>query len=247
MTICICDGTTEGIMTAVFDAWTIGVDDTSIAIDGMNNCEWFAEYHNVTTDNTKALRVMSAIKKKISWRAYEMVYTASISDNPERGNAILGFLRKGFKIGASVVDDLQDDNVLKVFKLSKKTYREYEHYREFLRFRKQGAYLMAKVDPKSNILSMLADFFADRFRQESFMIVDMNRSIAAMHVPDSECIISHVDTEQIKGLDYDENEEEIRILWEVFEKTIAIEARINKKLQKQNMPLIYRKYMDIRK
>lgn len=247
MIICQCDGTVAGIFTAVFEAWSIDINNTSIAAGEMVNREWFAEYRMVETDLAKAERVASAIRKKISRRAYEMVYTACLTKDEDRGRAVLGFLRKGFRIGEAVADDLHDESVMKVYKLSRRCLREYEHYREFLRFRRQDRFLLAKVDPECDILPMLADFFQGRLMQEHFMIVDVNRNIAALHTAGQEYVITEVDAEQINDLAYDEKEEQIRLLWEVFEKTIAIEARINEKLQKQNMPIRYRKYMDIRR
>lgn len=246
MVICCCDGTFDGILTAVFEAWVIDVNTTEIAIGTEGNMVLFAEYKDVVTDTEKAARVARSIISKISHEAYETIYKASLSEDPERGNAILGFIRRGFSIGRGVVHDLANPSVLKVFELSRNTGREAHHYLGFLRFMKHEQFLLAKLEPKNDIMTLITDHFTDRLEQENFLIVDMRRAKAAVHRASSEYFITDVDLDFVKTIRAVQEEDEYRQLWEVFENTIAIEARVNLKLQKQNMPLRYRKYMDIR-
>ncbi len=243
MVICCCDGTFDGILTAVFEAWTIDVNTTEISVGGNDNFVLFAEYREVETNNEKAARVAKAVVTKISEYAYQMIFQAGVTNDPERGNAILQFIRRGFEIGGGVTEDLKHPAVIKVFQLSRFTNRELMHYRGFLRFRQQGEYLLGRFEPKSDIITMMADFFSDRLNQDNFIIVDMKRNKAAIHRAGEYYFITEVDAEIVRTLSYTKEEDDIQELWEAFERTIAIEARRNLSLQKQNMPLRYRKYM----
>lgn len=247
MVICKCDGTPEGILTAVFDAWEIDIKTSEISVTPNDNMVLFGEYHEVVTDFSKAERVRRTVIRRISSYAYEMVFFACCSTDPDRGNAVLQFIRRGIKIGADVVNDLKNHYVMKVFELYRNVKRELMHFRGFIRFRQQGKYLMAKYNPNNDILIPMADFFSDRFMRENFMIVDMNRNKAAVHYSCRDHFITSVDREIIEHLKIEDSETEIIELWETFEKTIAIEARHNPKLQQQNMPLRFRDYMDLRK
>ncbi len=263
MVVCCCDGTVDGILTAVFEAWRINPSDTRINIGHEGNLEWFAEYTDVETQADKAARVAAAVVKKISAYAYEMVYDACISTAPDRGDVVLQFIRKGFTIGSAVTEDMHDHNVTRVFELSRNVNFELCHYRGFLRFRQQGEYLLGRFEPKNDLLTLMADHFTDRLMQENFAIIDMNRGRAAIHraynadnlpaniraVPNdgNSYYVTDVEPKVIEALKYNDEEEEIRQLWEVFEKSIAIEPRRNIRLQQQNMPLRFRGYMDIRK
>lgn len=242
MVICCCDGTVDGILTAVFEAWKIDVNTTRISIGKPYNNELFAEYREVVTDINKASRVADSIIRRISRYAYELVFQTCVSSYEDRGNAVLHFIRKGFERGASVVDDMKDIYVSKVVKLSLNTRREYLHYQGFLRFVKIDNFLMAQYEPNNDILTMLADHFSDRLMQENFAIVDMKRAKAAIHLVRRDYIVTEVDINEIKELKQSEYEEDIKQLWKSFCETIAIKERTNKKLQQQMMPLRFRKY-----
>lgn len=246
MIVCCCDGSVDGILTAVFEAWSVDIRTARIQVPGNNNMEWFADYTDVAVDYDKAGRVVKAVNEKMGEAAFEMVYLAAITDAPDRGDAILQFIRKGMRIGAQITEDLQDRYVMRVFELQRSSKREYEHYRGFLRFRQQGGYLLAKFEPKNDIITLLVQFFSDRLKQERFAIVDMLRAKAAVYEPEAGYYITGIDTQAVGELRYDTDEEDIRELWNTFEKSIAIEARYNRELQQQNMPIRFRKYMDIR-
>ena len=247
MVICRCDGTVDGILTAVFDAWSIDINSTEISVCNNDNMVIFAEYRDVETNQEKASRVSRAVKEKISPEAYEMVCYACLSSDPERGNAVLQFIRKGFRVGPGIINKLQDDAVMKIFSMRRNCTREIQHYMGFVRFRQQGEYLFAKFEPHNNILVPIAEFFADRLMQENFVIADMKRNMAAVHAAGGECFVCKVDAGVIASLKYDDDEETVRKLWDTFQRSISISARRNEKLQRQNMPLRFRKYMDIRK
>ena len=247
MVVCCCDGSVDGILTAVFEAWSIDIKTSRIQVPGNSNMEWFADYREVATDSEKAARVTRAIINRISEEAFEMVYMAALTNAADRGDAILQFIRKGMRIGPQITSDLQDRYVMRVFEMYRNCSKEYQHYRGFLRFRQQGEYLLAKFEPKNDIITMMVQFFSDRLRQEKFVIVDMIRFKAGVYAPESGYCITEVEPDTISMLRYDTEEDYFRELWNTFERNIAIEARYNMKLQQQNMPLRFRKYMDIRR
>lgn len=245
MVICRCDGSVDGILTAVFEAWSIDIKTSEISVNRHGNMVMFAEYRDVETDYGKAARVASAVINKISPEAYELVYYACLSCDEERGNAILQFIRKGMRMGAAVIDDLQDSNVMKVFEMKRNAFREMEHYRGFLRFVQHGDYLLARFEPRNDLLVPIADFFGDRLMQENYAIVDMARGKSAVHRAREPFYLCDVDAELIRDIEYEDEEKVINGLWKTFESTIGIEARYNPELQRQNMPLRFRKYMNM--
>ena len=50
MVICRCDGTVDGILTAVFDAWSIDINSTESFVCNNDNMVIFAEYRDVETN-----------------------------------------------------------------------------------------------------------------------------------------------------------------------------------------------------
>ena len=247
MVVCCCDGSVDGILTAVFEAWSADIRTSRIQVPGESNIEWFAEYVQVDSDAGKASRVARKVISAMGSDAFEMIYMAAITEAADRGDAILQFIRKGLRVGPGIVDDLQDRYVMRVFELRRMAWREYQHYRGFLRFRQQGDYLLAKIEPKNDLTTVLLQFFADRLSKENFVIADMTRAKAGVHKRDGGYYIADIDTEAVRALECSRTEQDISELWDIFTKSIAIESRYNPGLQRQNMPLRFRKYMDTSK
>ncbi|MBR1854796.1 MAG: TIGR03915 family putative DNA repair protein [Lachnospiraceae bacterium] len=166
-------------------------------------------------------------------------------------------------------EGLGDVEVCKAFKLARSAERECCHLEGFLRFAEleKGA-LYAQAEMKNNLLPFLMAHFADRFQEESFLIHDIGREIAGVHYREAgpeEWFLVKVGavrgtgevvmaTEDIaaggilregaavksglsgKELYYQE-------LFRQFCQDIHIRERTNAALQRQLLPLHFRKYM----
>ena len=101
MVIFRCDGTYEGILTAVFSGYRS--DDVMIECDN-DNMFVFGECTEVVTDLSKSLRVAKGIRK-ISYEAEYMMYLAALNNNPDRGTDIFYFVKSVFQNGAGGISD----------------------------------------------------------------------------------------------------------------------------------------------
>jgi len=244
--ICVCEDSVDGIFTAIYKAWEIGTSKTSIEIKGMKTMTLFSEYIEVNTDVEVASKVATSIHKKISQEVYFYIYRAALSDNPDKAQYIYEFLLKAFRMGKDIIHYLQDRSVMKVFELARKVGNESHKYLGFVRFCElESGILSSKINPLANVVSIVAQHFADRLHNENWVILDTTRNLAAVHRAGYGFIL----TSEISEQDLDqfshksENEEKYQLLWNRFFDTIAIEERKNIKLQQQLMPLRYRKYM----
>lgn len=240
MVVFKCDGSFEGIFTAIFDAWKC--DDVMIEVESDSNMVLYGDFVEVITDINKFTRVAKGLRK-ISEQAYYMAYLAAVSSNPDRADALYGFVKKCFMNGPEGAYDYHDKRVAKVNALFRNTEMEFWHYRGFLRFVQYDKFLLAKYDSDNDIIHLLADHFQDRLLQENFIIVDVKRQKAAVHRANEDFFISDIDINDVNSLKETEEETLIRRLYAKFTDTIGIESRRNERLQRQNMPLRYRKYM----
>jgi probable DNA metabolism protein len=90
----------------------------------------------------------------------------------------------------------------------------------------------------------MAPHFSDRLSNENFVIYDENRKNAIVHkvgYPWIYTVGEHLNIDNIGKLS--DAEEEFQSLWKTFFETIGIEARVNHKLQRNNMPLRFRNHM----
>lgn len=252
MRIYRCENTVNGILSAIYEAGISGYGHRSIKIqpkvEGQpENLELFSEYIDVQTDPNKAETVMKTVQKKISNQAYHYMMYAVVSCDSDRGDALYQFLTYGFSMGHQVCGALQLPFVKRVFEIKRSVANEVHFYKEFLRFqeiRQNPSLLYAIIEPKHRILSLLTEHFADRFMGEWFVIYDQTNKEAAFHYADGTWDIHLLTPEQEKDLqDLQERKEMYVDLWKTFFHHIAIAERTNKDLQRNMLPLHYRKHM----
>ena len=78
----MCVESTEGIFTAVNDAFAEGLrkEDTALCLkESTYTTELFTTYIPVETDMEKAAKVASTMQKKVSWQVYDVLQMESLS------------------------------------------------------------------------------------------------------------------------------------------------------------------------
>ena len=249
--IYLCDNNIDGIFTAIYLAWSSRYGHANIKIEEKyegskySNIELFAEYIVVDTDPVLAEKVAAAVRRKISEEAYEMLFRVALSDYNGKADLIYRFLILGFAIGPQITEHLSNEVVKKVFRINKNVGGEAHHLLGFIRFSQQdNGLLISVIKPKNNVLTLVTPHFADRLRQERFMIYDEGRKMATFHIPGRQWILARVpklDQDRLEEISI--KEDEYRDLWKAFFNHIAIKERTNYKLQRNNLPLRFRSNM----
>lgn len=247
-----CEDTAEGIFTAAYDAGKSGYGHKYIRLqaqsEGLNeNYDLFSEYIRVNTEIEKAEKVARSVRTGISETAYENIMKAVCSESIDKADVIYHYMVYGFSMGAKVTNALQIPCVQRMFEINRAVMNESHFFLEFLRFKeiqKEPPLLLAVFEPKSKVLPLVTEHFADRFNPEWFIIYDKLHREAAFHNPNGEWYVRKLNPDEEKRLqEMDRQEERYTDLWQVFFNTIAISERANPKLQRSNLPLWYRKHM----
>lgn len=247
-----CEDTVNGVLSAVYDAGISGYGHRYIRIQpldvgSMQNLELFSEYREVETTPEKAESVVRAVREKISEKAYIFMMRTAASCYEDRGDVIYQFVTYGFSMGASVCNALQIPCVRRIFEINRAVGNEAHYFREFLRFQevqKEPALLLAVLEPKNRILPMLTEHFADRLTEEWFIIFDKTHLEASVHKKGGSWEIRLLTKEEAERLEECTEQGRNYIeLWKTFFKSVAIVERTNKKLQRNMLPLHYRKHM----
>ncbi|NLK28796.1 MAG: DNA metabolism protein [Clostridiales bacterium] len=249
--IYLCENSIEGIFTAIYQAWSSRYGHANIKIQEKNdmglysNFELFSEYFMVETDLTLVTKVSRSIKEKISDEAYQMVYRVGISNYKGKADLIYRFLIFGFSVGPKILGHLSNEIVGQIYKINRYVSNEVHHMHGFIRFSEQeNRILVSVIHPKNNILALIAPHFADRLPEERFIIIDGNRKIAVLHLPGkSWVLIGLPNYSEASYYQYSSKEEEYQDLWKAFFENIAIKERTNFNLQRNNLPLRFRKDM----
>ena len=241
MLTAIFDGSVDGFLSVVYSNYYDKRGYDSVFEDTVYQQQLDADYFYVPTDTAHSIKVMDAIGRQISQEAQSNMCTCCLANDENRFTALLHYIRLGFKVGASVDNHLQDQYVLKVHKLVQYVLHEAHLLTGFCRFKetKNGVYY-ASISPVNNALPILAEHFRDRLMNQPWIIHDMARGLAAVY-DCNDYIIEPVPTSA--NVDCSKDEALFQELWKAFFDTIAIKERTNKKLQRNLIPLRFRKHV----
>ena len=237
----IYDGSFEGLLTCIYDAF-YEVEKPDDIVSEMNYVENFlVEKVYIKTDMIKSEKVYEAIENKISHESLKRVFYAYLSELPQSEIMILKYLRLGFQIGPDVNLNLANEHVLNMDNLYKKVGKERHRLVGLLRFKKvKNNILYAQVEPDHNVIALVAPHFQARLSNENFIIHDTKREIAIFYNRDQWVIKDIEIPDPFLVRDMEENYED---LWRVYFNAISIKRKTNIKLQKRNMPMRYWKHL----
>ena len=251
-TIYICTDSVTGIYSGIYDAWKQAVvnrqEGCGIALKGQVEQELFCEYTEVEEDLKKAAAVDRLIRKNMGEKARRDLYYALLTEDPEKGNAVLGtmFAARSLPDSRKIMEHLSHPMVEKVFELSRAAGGEAHNYKGFLRFRElENGVLYAAIRPKAQVLPCLAPHFADRLPKENWMIHDQHHGQCAVHEAGKKWVLLQQDSEEELEIHFQVSDAERQYarLWKGFCRAITIEERRNPACQLQHLPLRYRSEM----
>lgn len=118
MKIFTCKDRLEDIMTCIYDAWSeallIGHDQIQLKKEPVFQQTIFDEYIHVDPRFFQSRKSNSLDRRDISDEAYLNIYLATLSVEEDALQAIYNFLRVGFKIGESVLQQYANPRVMRI-------------------------------------------------------------------------------------------------------------------------------------
>ena len=237
MLVYVYDGSFEGILTAVFEAFSRKeAPDAVLPEQGLQQ-DLTARYVFIAADQAKSDRVYASVWKNISEEALKNIYHTFLSEDSGAGTLIYRYLKLGWKMGSSVDMHLSDDTVFKIMDVNRRVEHEVHKMMGFVRFRQvEGGLFYSSISPDHNIVELLAPHFSERLSDQNWIIHDVKREIAALYNT-REWIITEFSADEIPRAT--EEEKHFSALWKEFFKTLEIKSRSNPKLQRQLMPRRY--------
>ena len=250
--IFLYDGTFEGFLSAVFDAFTCKED---VAIEKREGWQpqFFAETTEVKTEPEKAERVANKLLSVCGRRGFSAIVQIFLSEAEGCETALFHLIKSLLKYGAKAFSRFQDEKIAHAMEFRKRVSKECDKILGILRFSElSNGIFYAPCEPDHNIIPLIAGHFYERLSGTKWMIHDLRRGFALYHsegnmenVEFVDELTSHLNMMPLLGKS--ENEEDFAKMWCRYFKTIAIETRINPKLQRQFMPQRYWKYLTEKK
>ena len=242
MIVFFFDNTMEGLLTAVFDAYSRKVFPDRLLTEGSIAPMFTTEEYTVIAQEEKALRVWAALEKKMSKGACNMLTNAWLAEEEGKDDLLFRFIRKTLDSKVSIETNFGDDDVLQLHRLARKVAHEELYIKQFVRFQKAADDIyFAPIAPVHNALPLAIEHFKDRFADQKWVIYDIKRhygyyydlhTVVEMTLDDDEHLLSGKLDEKMMA----EDEKLFQELWKGYFKSMTIKERINLKLQRQHMP-----------
>ncbi|MDO5041463.1 MAG: TIGR03915 family putative DNA repair protein [Peptoniphilus sp.] len=237
----VYDGTFEGFLSTLFDAYKI-IEKIEI-IEESDQIDFFEDVIRTQNSEEKAQRVADAIKNKISKYFFREVSLCHLSKDPKKDTVIARVIKSVFQRGLVYMSSV-DANVIGFKSMIKNILSENHTYKGLLRFKKiQNSFLFAQIEPDNDILQILVPHFINRLPREKFIIYDVGRKYCAVYCQGEVRFLKVEDPKII----YDNNEDFIEEAWKNFYNSVRIDNRRNIRLMKTNMPIKYWKYLPERR
>ena len=257
MTIYSFNGTIDGLLTAVFEAFALHEQPEALLSEGDPVPLFCDRLYTVPTDTEKAGRVWKGLEKRLPKNAVKMLAVSFLSEMRELNNPLFQYICKVFRQpdGESGIErNFADSDVLTVTNIARKVLHEGQRMKQFIRFQKakDGTYL-AVISPDHNVLPLITDHFADRFNDQPWLIYDAKRHYGFYYDGNGEPVrITFADESSVSfnlsngHLNDDvlsDDDHLMQDLWRTYFKAICIRERLNPRKQLQDMPRRYRKYL----
>ncbi len=249
MEVYVFDDTLEGLLTLIFDWFHRKPGSILVNSEKHYQPSAFHPAYEVITDAEKASRVASGLQKKLSPAGWRNFYCTFLSEQPEAFQHLFQFAVYVFSGVDNPEDNYGNDSVLYISQMARKVEREKHHLEAFIRFQhtRDGMYY-APVEPKYNVLPLIAKHFKDRYADQPWVIYDHQRRYGLYYDLQKLDWINidfqkNSSTTLPVSISEETNEEMYQFLWKDYFKSTNIESRRNIKLQVRSMPRRFWRYL----
>lgn len=254
MIIFYYDKTFSGLLCAVFDCYRYKLLPSQLLITGALAPLFYEQHHEVITFPAHALRVATALTKRLSKAQLQQINAIWLAEQDESDLLLLNYLYKIVGHAGGYSCNYADKDVLALFKLAKRVAKESEHVRQFVRFTKtQDGVYFAPIAPRYNVLPLVTHFFYDRFADQPWALYDETRQYGYCYQPTkANGAIEFFTLAEPESFlrnhkvnpDYlADGEQQFQQLWQNYYQALTIKERINPTLQRQFMPTRFWRYL----
>jgi probable DNA metabolism protein len=237
------DGTWQGLMSIY-----CGIIEGEL-IEGNMACEkyegqqeaLFCEKIFIESDDDKFITFRDRFIQETGSDCYNMILWAFLSEKRGIEAYILDFMRFAFENGKESCSLLTEEAVLRVYNAAQQVRRECHRFKGFIRFEeiKPGMFY-AGIEPDYNIIMLLAPHFKRRLSSQDWIIHDKRRNSAVFY-DRSHCLFREIISFEMP--EDSKEEKDYKAMWSKYFQAMGIKERKNLRLQRQFVPIKYRKNM----
>lgn len=237
------DGTLGGLLTLLARLPAAAALPDSIATHPPAQQGLFSDTITVDTDPELAEQYWQKLHRRLGPAGLAPVRSAFLADHPQKDLLICRYLRLGMQEGRRVSGMLAHPQVEPLLTLARQVNREAHRYLGFVRFQEvTGGFYYAALAPDHRVLQLIAPHFANRFRDQQWVIHDCRHGEGIVYDRHrQQWLLLPMETSAQPELT--PQEEQFQQLWQSYFATLAIEERKNLKLQQGKVPLKVRPWL----
>ena len=254
MQIYIFDNTLDGLLTAVFDSFSLHQQPKMLLTEGEQLPLFADELHRVVSDSGKAERVWKGLEKNLSKDGLRMITISWLSEERMLNTPLFNFICKVFRQKEKDLErNASDPDVLEVRNSCRRVLHEQLRMKQFIRFQKaKDSTYLAVVSPDHNVLPLIISHFQDRFNDQPWLIYDAKRhygyyydgkTVINVTFEDETAVPFNLENGKLDAEALSENDLLFQDLWRTYFKAVCIKECIKPKKQLNDMPRRYWKYM----
>lgn len=232
----VYDGTPEGLLTAVFQAYANHEDPEDIAQGAAFQPRLDQSVRTIETDAALAERVKRGLVRATGKAGFNAVLHASLSDDVQAGSVVYRFIRYAMRSNANraAIGEIAHPAVAPLIALDRSVMNERHLMQQFLRFEcLKGNIWFARCSPKASVIPLLMDWFSARFNDVPFMIYDEAHRIAGIYDGSGWQLVQ---TDIVNLPEKAGDEEMMQQAWKRFYDAVSIDARYHPELRRRFMP-----------
>ncbi|WP_347158015.1 TIGR03915 family putative DNA repair protein [Pontibacter chitinilyticus] len=243
------DGSFEGLLTVVFEAFERKAWPAGIAQEHLAQPLIFGETIAVVTDEQKAARVWRGLQKKLSVAAQQALYYTYLWEQEGVELLLFAYIRLAFEQKESIEGNYTAPCVLQVQQAARQVHREKHRMEAFVRFEQAADGLFyAVIAPDFNVLPLIMAHFEKRYADQRWAIYDTRRRYGVYYDLTTTTVVElELLPEQrratLQGQALHAEEAKYKQLWQVYFDNVTIPERRNPKLHRRHMPKRYWKYL----
>ncbi len=235
------DGTFTGFLTLCATLVTQGEEPEKIVSRENNQEDLFTSVIFVESDEARGEKMLAAIAARLSPESCRLLLTAFLSETEGVELLLWRYLSFGRTVGANCDRYPAHPAVAPIHRLARAVGREAHSTMGIVRFQETtGGQWYATVEPAYHVLELIAPHFAARCGEMNWLIHDRRRDLAVAWNK-AEWRLTTFDLRGVPPLSA--GEEAWASLWRSYFASVAIPERTNRRLQQQQLPKRFRKYL----
>ncbi|HVD98706.1 MAG TPA: TIGR03915 family putative DNA repair protein [Cytophagaceae bacterium] len=235
----IYDGSYEGLLSVIFESFTLKTTPNAIVSKKEFQSEWLETAIPIETNEEKANELLTRLEA-CSSNAVETVMKAFLSEQPEIELVIFHYC-KHLISAKGKAEDPSNPFVLQLKKLKKQLDQETQRMQAFVRFQKTADDIhYANIDPDFNVLPLIGDHFEKRYPNQKWMIFDTKRNYGLYYDLEK---TTYIKINEIQINLRTEKENSYQSLWKNYFESTNTRERKNVKFHLQQLPKKNWKYL----